>query len=117
MKHKIITSLALLINIHINNAVAADFNGIDGADLKKICTSYVDIPANTSDGMCIGYVVGVMSIMEYINVLCRPVNSTHAQATLVVQKHLFDHPERLHLNAEDLVLDALLDAFPCTEAN
>ncbi len=93
--------------------VAAEFEGLSGASLKNICASYVDIPSNAGDGMCIGYVTGVMSVMEYINVLCLPVNATHSQATLVVQKYLSDHPEKLHLNAEGLVIDALQEAFPC----
>jgi hypothetical protein len=97
--------------------VVAETAAPDGAFLKKICASYVDRPANTSEGMCIGYVVGVMSVLEYIDVLCRPEKSTHAQATLVVQKYLSDHPEKLHLNADELVLDALQEAFPCTDTS
>jgi len=115
MKQTIILGTTLLLNSLVYSNVAAGFEGVSGADLKKICVSYVDIPSNTSDGMCIGYVVGVMSVMEYINVLCLPVESTHAQATLVVQKYLSDHPEKLHLNAEELVIDALQEAFPCTD--
>jgi hypothetical protein len=65
--------------------------------------------------MCVGYVVGIMSVLEYINVLCMPLESTHAQATLVVQKYLSDHPEKLHLNAEELVFDALQEVFPCMD--
>lgn len=114
MKQTITVVSALLLNTIIFSNSAAEFEGVSGAGLKKICSSYVDIPSNTSDGMCIGYVVGVMSVMDYINALCLPFNSTHAQATLVVQKYLSDHPERLHLNANELVIDALQEAFPCT---
>lgn len=113
MKQTIIFGATLLLNALMYNNAAAAFEGVSGASLKKICTSYVDMPSNTSDGMCIGYVVGVMSVMEYINVLCLPAEATHSQATLVVQKYLSDHPERLHLNAEELVIDALQEAFPC----
>ena len=115
MKRTKIMGAALLLNIAMCSNVVADTDGVNGAFLKKICASYVDRPANTSEGMCIGYVVGVMSVMEYINVLCRPVKSTHSQATLVVQKYLSDHPEKLHLNADELVLDALQEAFPCPD--
>jgi len=115
MKHTVIIGAALLLNSLAYSNVSADFEGVSGADLKKICISYVDIPSNTADGMCIGYVVGVMSVMDYINVLCLPAGSSHAQATLVVQKYLSDHPEKLHLHADELVIDALQEAFPCTD--
>lgn len=111
-----ISSVALLSTAMCSNVIAAT-DDISGAYLKKICASFVEKPANTSDGMCIGYVVGVMSVMEYINVLCLPDKSTHSQATLVVQKYLSDHPEKLHLNAEGLVIDALQEAFPCTSTH
>jgi len=115
MKRTTIMGAALLVNVMMCSHVVAETAGVSGAFLKKVCASYVDRPANTIEGMCIGYVVGVMSVMEYINVLCRPEKSTHAQATLVVQKYLSDHPEKLHLNAEELVLDALQEAFPCAD--
>ena len=113
MKRTTIIGAAVLLGTVMCSNVAAGIDGVSGALLKKVCTSYVDRPKNASDGMCIGYVVGVMSVMEYMNVLCRPARVTHSQATLVVQKYLSDHPEMLHLNADELVIDALQEAFPC----
>jgi hypothetical protein len=113
MKHIIIPGATLLLGSLISASVTAEFEGVSGADLKKICASYIDIPSTTSDGMCIGFVTGVMSVMEYINILCLPDESTHAQATLVVQRYLSYHPGKLHLNAEGLVIDAIEEAFPC----
>lgn len=117
MKPTITVGIVLLLNVLVYSNVAAEFERVSGANLKKICTTYTDVPANTADGMCIGYVVGIMSVMEYINVLCLPERSTHAQATLVVQKYLSDHPERLHLGSEELVIDAIQEAFPCPDAH
>lgn len=113
MKPRIIVCATFLLNNLIVSSAAADMEKISGAYLKKICASYDDIPENPADGMCIGYVVGVMSMMDYIQVLCVPDKITHAQATLVVKKHLSDHPERLHLNAEEVVIEALQEGFPC----
>jgi len=113
MKHTITVGAALLLGSLMCSHVFAESEDLSGTNLKQLCASYVDIPSSTSDGMCIGYVTGVMSVMEYINVACLPVNATHSQATLVVQKYLSAHPERLHLNAEELVIDALQEAFPC----
>lgn len=114
MKHTIIASMTLLLASLVPTGVAAENESFSGASLKVICKSFQHIPASTSDGMCIGFVVGVLSVMNYINALCLPAKSTHAQATLVVQKYLSDNPEKLHLDAEQLVIDALQDAFPCT---
>ena len=116
MKKISMTTAVAFLGIAMCSNLAAEFEHVSGANLKMVCESYLDIPSGTSDGMCIGYVVGIMSVMEYINILCMPVNSTHAQATLVVQKYLADHPGKLHLNAEELVIDALQEAFPCTDA-
>lgn len=116
MKRTTIIGAAALISTVMCSNVAAEMEDVSGALLKKICTSYVDRPASTLDGMCIGYVVGVMSVVQYTNYFCRPVKSTHSQATLVVMKYLSDHPEKLHLDADGLVLDALIEAFPCAES-
>ena len=113
MKRTITAGAALLLGSLISGNAIAEFESINGAELKKLCASFVDIPSGTSDGMCIGYVVGVTSLMEYMDVLCLPVNATHSQATLVAQKYLSDHPETLHVNAEELVIEALQEAFPC----
>jgi hypothetical protein len=115
MKATSMISAAAFLSTAMCSNVSAQFESISGANLKMICGSYVDIPSNTSDGMCLGYVVGIVSVLEYMNVLCMPLKSTHSQATLVVQKYLSDHPEKLHMNAEELVFDALQETFPCTD--
>ncbi|HYQ73042.1 MAG TPA: Rap1a/Tai family immunity protein [Gammaproteobacteria bacterium] len=117
MKRILTTGITLLLASLVQTALAAEAHAVRGADLKKICTSFDDIPASASDGMCVGYVVGVMSVMEYINVLCLPGEASHAQMTLVVQKYLADNPAKLHLDAEQLVIDALQEAFPCSDAS
>ena len=111
----IIGAAALLSTVMCSN-VAAEMEDVSGALLKKICTSYVDRPASTYDGMCIGYVVGVMSVVEYTKYFCLPSKSTHSQATLVVKKYLSEHPEKLHLDADGLVLEGLIEAFPCAKS-
>jgi hypothetical protein len=114
VKDRIIIGAAMLLGYVLCSQAIAKPDDISGAYLKNICASYVERPENTSDGMCIGYVVGVISMMAYIDVLCLPDKSTHSQATLVVQKYLSEHPEKLHLNAAVLVIDAIQEAFPCT---
>ena len=117
MKRTITTATAALLNIILCSPVLAEVEDVSGELLKKLCTSYDDRPANTLDGMCIGYVVGVTSVVEYTNYFCRPARSTHSQITLVVKKYLSEHPEKLHLDADGLVLEALMEAFPCTDSS
>jgi hypothetical protein len=116
MRRRTIFGAAALLSTVMCSNVAAEMEDVSGALLKKICTSYVDRPASTLDGMCIGYVVGVMSVVEYTDYFCLPDKSTHSQATLVVKKYLSEHPEKLHLDADGLVLDALIEAFPCPKS-
>ena len=116
MKQTTIIGAAALLSTVMCSNVAAEREDVSGALLNNICTSYVDRPASTLDGMCIGYVVGVMSVAEYTNYFCRPLKSTHSQATLIVKKYLSEHPEKLHLDADGLVLDALIEAFPCPKS-
>ena len=115
MKQPTIIGAAVLLSTIFCGNVAARVETVSGALLKKICASYVDRPENTAEGMCIGYVVGVLSVVEYTKYFCLPGKSTHSQVTLVVQKYLSEHPEKLHLDADVLVLDALVEAFPCTD--
>jgi hypothetical protein len=117
MKRTTIIGATALLGILICSPVTAEMEVVSGAALKKLCTAYVDRPASTMDGMCIGYVVGVMSVVEYTGYFCLPDNFTHSQATLVVKKYLSDHPEKLHMDADGLVLEALVDAFPCPESH
>jgi hypothetical protein len=116
MKRTTIIGATVLLSTVMCSNVAAEMENVSGALLKNLCTTYVDRPASTFDGMCIGYVVGVMSVVEYTHYYCRPVKSTHSQATLVVRKYLSEHPEKLHLDADGLVLDALIEAFPCPKS-
>ncbi|MEN8131770.1 MAG: Rap1a/Tai family immunity protein [Pseudomonadota bacterium] len=116
MNRTTIISAAVLLSTVMCGNVTAETEDVSGALLKKLCASYVDRPASTFDGMCIGYVVGVMSVVEYTKYFCRPMKSTHSQATLVVKKYLSEHPEKLHLDADGLVLEALIEAFPCPKS-
>ena len=57
-----------------------------------------------------------MSVVEYADYFCLPDKSTHSQATLVEKKYLSEYPEKLHLDADGLVLEALIEAFPCPDS-
>ena len=48
-------------------------------------------------------------------VSCPPGGTTRAQARLIVESYMHDHPENLHLPAQDIVFAASQLAFPCTK--
>ncbi len=59
-----------------------------------------------------GYVKGVADLS--IDILwCPPRRVKGGQVPKIIAKYLEAHPERLHENADKLVIDALKIAFPC----
>ena len=87
-----------------------------GILLNKYCSS----ESRYEQGMCLGYVVGVVDSFNTINaakgykkVFCIPPGVTSGQLVLVVKKSMQEHPETLHLPASAHTLSALTSAFPC----
>jgi hypothetical protein len=68
-------------------------------------------PATAYDvGYCHGMVQGVI---YFSTSDCAPEGVSIKQDLRVVVKYLEDHPEKLHLHAAQLVMEALAKAFPC----
>ena len=61
----------------------------------------------------IGYLDGIADAAVGLGYTCYPTGVTQAQLREVVMKYLRDHPERLNDPAPLLVLNGLLEAFPC----
>ena len=99
----------------IGEARAAAFE--DGNELFQNCQSDEE-PEGTkqgdaSRGLCLGYVLGAYDAGGKNYAICVPVGVTAAQVKDVVRHWLQSHPEKRHLPAAGLVLDALLEKFPC----
>ena len=60
----------------------------------------------------LGYVIGVADTTDSI-LWCGPEHITQGQIAKVVAKYLGNHPEKLHLSADSLVIESLKSAFPC----
>ena len=77
-------------------------------------------------GLCQGYVRGVSDAVdalfrltaraqpEAIPLFCIPKDSTNHQILDVVIKFVKEHPEKRHAPTKFLVLDSLIEAFPCS---
>jgi len=93
---------------------AGEARAMDGNGLWDVCRFFAD-GSERPVGTCLGYVIGVMdsAVLWADQPYCTPRGSTNNQATLVVIKYLKNNPEKLHMEAVEIVLLALLDAFPC----
>lgn len=121
---------------HVVNFIPSEYGDLPMKGSRRLCTAAILIPAMLSTAsaeerelsgdelkvfcdnsdqseLCVGYVNGVADAMVYENVFCRPSNTTNGQLTLIVKNYLSEHPEKLHIHAGILVLEALAEAFPC----
>ena len=94
----------------------------DGNELLSYCevNLEIDVTRLAESGYCIGLVAGVQYVSELPDTpsyrrVCRPPGATLGQSVRVAYNWLEDHPERLHENNSILIVEALREAFPCSE--
>jgi|SRR5215831_18033 len=74
------------------------------------------------NGYCQGVIAGIIDRSDYLAIApayrycLLPGGLFPSQAIRVVHRYLQAHPERLHRHHNDLVIEALHDAFPCAPA-
>jgi hypothetical protein len=107
MKRISIICAAAMISLITFSHANAEGRELNGYELKELC----EIPKER--GSCVGYVNGVVDSMIYENIFCISSSSAHDRFTLIVKNYLSEHPDKLHIHAGILVLDALKEAFPC----
>jgi hypothetical protein len=66
----------------------------------------------TNDGVCIGYVAAVADAGAG-SLFCPPPNSTYGQDMRIFVKYLNNHPEKLNLQADELVYQSLKEVYEC----
>jgi hypothetical protein len=85
-----------------------------GTDLAAQCSHVLD---QFSTGACAGYVVAAAEIADSGRLQgyrsCIPKDVTKGQLQDVVNKHLAKHPEQLEYIGYQVVVVALVEAFPC----
>ena len=66
---------------------------------------------------CIGMINGIsntlLALPETKKIVCLPSSVTAAQILKVTTKNLNDHPEKLHKSASYLIMESIIEAFPC----
>ena len=87
-----------------------------GTDLAAQCSQVLD---QFSTGACAGYIVAAAEIAESGRLKgyrsCIPKDVTKGQLQDVVTKHLARHPEQLEYIGYQVVVVALVEAFPCPD--
>src|SRR6516165_1452237 len=108
---KLVFILACLV---IACPAKADFTG---ADLQSACTDNQDICDFWITSFLLGAFGSQAIAMQgnFAPISCSPGGTTRTQARFIVEKYMHDHPENLHLPAQDIVFAAAEQAFPCTK--
>ena len=108
---KLVFILACLV---IACPAKADFTG---ADLQSACTDNQDICDFWITSSLLGAFGSQTNAQQgnFSPLGCPPGGTTRAQARLIVEKYMHDHPKDLHLPARDIVFAASQQVFPCPE--
>ena len=104
----------LVLGAFGSGAMAAVFE--NGNELYRHCQNEQAESAeqkDTSAGWCLGYILGAYDAVGKNYAICIPSGVTTGQLKNVVMDWLLNHPEKRDLPAAGLVLDALLEKFPC----
>jgi hypothetical protein len=116
MKHSVMILALLLATVA---PAASDFTGVE---LRNICTSPAkDHPIEET--MCKFYIAGLndglfggqMMAQRGMRACIPPING--AQARLIVEKYMRDHPEELNKPAPIVIATAIWTAYPCKNSN
>ena len=97
-----------------SGAMAAVFE--NGNELYRHCNNEQAESAeqkDTSVGLCLGYILGAYDAGRKNYAICIPSGVTTGELKDVVTDWLLNHPEKRDLPAAGLVLNALLEKFPC----
>ena len=108
---------AVFATILVSMALPA--HSMTGNELKTNCQNYSDSSTDFRSGVCAGFILGSLestsiwtSIASQIP-YCIPENATNGQLIAVVRKYLDTNLEVLHQTGTTLIIDAMMNAFPC----
>lgn len=93
-------------------SLAAAFK--DGQDLKRYCA---EDASHAEQAACFAYILGIADLLAGHDVkgfeVCFPADADLRKIVAKTGSYLDAHPERLDYPPNELVLDALVEAFPC----
>jgi len=110
-------SAAALLGVALLADAGTGLDVFRGNKLKRFCDDYASDKFGVYGATCLGYVNGVVDALASVGLFCLPQGVQREQSALVVRKYLNDHPEKLHMEADILVVRALEQAFACAAAD
>ena len=122
--HVVIIFLALLV---VTIPISATARGSDGNNLKRMCDQVKKIEEGKKNasrfdaGMPLATIGAYSDAIRDIKALqnmrmpCMPVGVNYGQREAVVRKYLEEHPEKWHLTYQKIIIEAMLEAFPCND--
>src|SRR5262245_9358301 len=93
---------------------------IDGNKLFSDCRDGDNPSARDSTykwGTCFGYINGVAEALVPAGLYCLPDGAKAGQVLDVANLYLQDHPDKRYLPAPQLIVNALVEKFPCSQGN
>lgn len=92
-------------------------NFIDGNEMLSRLNSPVAADTLARRAVALGYVLGVIDAARGSEgkYYCTPNNMTAGQARDVVHAYLVNNPTRRHESASNLIIAAMIEAFPCAQ--
>lgn len=105
--------LSTLILLSLVWPASAD-DGLTGKDLDLICRN------KGGDQMCAmwtnGFLLGIIAARDTgLTAACPPPKTTGAEARLIIEKFMREHPEVLQFGVWGVANSALAAAFPCKD--
>ena len=106
-----------IIALFVAVLFATEALAMDGNELKGLADNYVRNKYTNPDdiynaGKFDGFIGGIIEAYTFTS-FCQPNGVTRGQQFAIVTKYLNDNPEKLHLPARDLIIEAINQAFPC----
>ncbi len=81
-----------------------------GNDFTKTCTQEPDEYATS---ICSSLITGIAQAGVSNRIVCMPENATVGETLAIGTNYIKEHPEKRHIAASELILTALIEAFPC----
>lgn len=105
-----------LITLWLTLSVSMGSYGLTGNEMLRKCD--LDNPTFMS-GVCSGYIYGanemqlLFSLMDAPPFYCQPAGVDNGQRDRIVIKYMKENPEVLHMPFLNIIVKALMEAFPC----
>lgn len=81
-----------------------------GHDFTETCTQE---PDEYAASICSTLITSIAQAAVSNRIVCMPKNATVGETLAIGTNYIKDHPEKHHLAASDLVVESLIQTFPC----